>query len=143
MFPLIFLLFILLPIQIFFNNMTKICVGMFGLCGTLIGLIWGFAQFISRSREMTDLEFADFTRESFRIIRYLILSCLIFMSASLFSATAIMIGDSSIYVPYIGLCMVSYILLFMLIALFSIGLSILVYAFIRIWHSMKYLPRRK
>lgn len=127
----------------FFSNMIKICVGMFGLCGTLIGLVWGFTQFISRSREMTDLEFANFARESFSIIRYLILSCLIFMSTSLFSATAIIIGELSVYVPYIGLCKISSILLFLLIALFSIGLFILANVFIRIWRSMRYLARRK
>lgn len=127
----------------FFSIMINICVGMFGLCGTLIGLIWGFAQFISRSREMTDLEFANFTKESFRMIRYLISSCLLFISASLFSAAAIMVEDSLVYVPYVGLCKVSSILLILLITLFTIGLLILISVFVRIWHSMKYLSRRR
>jgi hypothetical protein len=92
---------------------------------------------------MADLEFADFTRESFRIIRILILSCLIFMIASLLSATAFIIGDITFQVPYIGLLMVSHILLFSLIILFTIRLLILVKVFIRIWRSIKYLSRRK
>jgi len=126
----------------FLGNMIGISVGMFGLCGTLIGLVWGFTQFISRSREMSDLEFTNFVQESCRIIRYLILSCLTFMGVSLFSAVAFISGDLTVQVPYIGLFAVISILLFSAIILFIIGLFFLVYIFIRVLRSIAYLSRR-
>lgn len=123
----------------FLDNMTKISVGMFGLCGMLIGLVWGFTQFISRGREMSDLEFINFIQESLRIIKYLILSCSIFMAVSLFSAAASIFGDLTLEAYYIGLFTVASILLSLLIILFIIGMLFLAYVFLRIWRSIIYL----
>jgi hypothetical protein len=129
-------------ISSFLGNMAVISVGMFGLCGTLIGLVWGFTQFISRGREMSDLEFTNFIQESSSIIRYLIVSCLIFVTVSLFLAIAFISEDLTIEVPYVGLFTIFSVLLSLSIILFIIGLLFLAYVFLRIWRSLIYLLRR-
>jgi hypothetical protein len=122
--------------------MIAISIGLFGLCGTLIGLVWGFTQFISRGRQMSDLEFTNFIQESSSIIKYSILACLIFMAVSLFSAAAFISGDLIVEVPYIGLFAVASILLFLSIIFFIIGMIFLVYVFLRVWRSIVYHLRR-
>jgi hypothetical protein len=122
--------------------MIAISIGLFGLCGTLIGLVWGFTQFISRGRQMSDLEFTNFIQESSSIIKYSILACLIFMAVSLFSAAAFISGDLIVEVPYIGLFAVTSILLFLSIIFFIIGMIFLVYVFLRVWRSIVYHLRR-
>lgn len=126
----------------FLGNMIAISIGLFGLCGTLIGLVWGFTQFISRGRQMSDLEFTNFIQESSSIIKYSILACLIFMAVSLFSAAAFISGDLIVEVPYIGLFAVASILLFLSIIFFIIGMIFLVYVFLRVWRSIVYHLRR-
>lgn len=126
----------------FLGNMIAISIGLFGLCGTLIGLVWGFTQFISRGRQMSDLEFTNFIQESSSIIKYSILACLIFMAVSLFSAAAFISGDLIVEVPYIGLFAVTSILLFLSIIFFIIGMIFLVYVFLRVWRSIVYHLRR-
>jgi len=129
-------------IRVLLESLIKISVGMFGLSGTLMGLIWGFTQFISRTREMSDYEITNFLRESSHIIRYLILLCLLFICVSLFSAAVFISEGLTFEIPYLGSITVFSVLLSLSICLFAIGFSFSVYIFYRIGRSIIYLSRR-
>lgn len=130
------------PLSELLKIIIEISVGMLGLFGTFIGLMWGFTQFILRTRAMSDIEFINFLQEASHIIRYLIISCLIFIGVTLFSAAVFISEDLAIQIPYLGSFTVISLFLFLSIASFALGLSFSVYIFYMVGRSIVYLSRR-
>lgn len=120
-------------------SLTNLDIGLFGFCGVLLGLFWGFTQFITRGEAMTDLDRRGFLEDSSRITKRLVSSILIYISGTIIFSFDLYVPGT----PIVALDSISARAFLFLEGLFllGVGLTITFTVFPLIIRSIDYLSK--